>query len=264
MAMKFEFDGCKALVTGSARGLGAALVQGLLDAGAACVYAGARQEPAASRWARTDRVVPLKLSIDRPEEVAAAARRASDIDLLVNVAGVDLRSTLLDEPTLDNARREMEVNYFGPLGMCREFADILKRNHGALVNVLSLASLANIPAVGSYSASKAAARSLTQGVRALLAADGVPVYAVYPGAYDTDMAVGFTGHKNPPSLFVDAVLGALRSGGPLEIFPDETGKAMERLLLTDPRELERQCGEIMPGPGFGREGRGAAQGHSAS
>jgi NAD(P)-dependent dehydrogenase (short-subunit alcohol dehydrogenase family) len=261
MSDPFDTKGCTALITGASRGLGAALVQGFLDAGAARIYAGGRERPEASRWHGVDRVVPLQLAIDNPEQVRAAAQRAADIDLLINNAGIDLRAPLLGEPTLETARREMEVNFFGPLNMCRSFADALRRRRGALVNVLSLAALANMPAVGSYSASKAAARSMTQGLRAELAPSGVRVFAVYPGAYDTDMAVGFKGEKNPPSLFVAAVIAALRSGAPQDIFPDETGKGMEHLMLTDPRELERLCGAIMPSSEFGRDGRGNLHGH---
>jgi NAD(P)-dependent dehydrogenase (short-subunit alcohol dehydrogenase family) len=260
MTIHLQVQGCTALVTGASRGLGKAMVEGLLAGGAALVYAGGREAPEASRWANTDRVVPLQLSIENLDHVNAAVDSAQNINLLVNNAGVEFRAPLLGEPNLDYARREMEVNYFGPLNMCRAFAPALRRNHGAIVNILSLAALANIPAVGSYSASKAAARSMTQGIRAQLRPDGVPVYAVYPGSYDTDMAVGFQGELNPPSLLVDTVLCALADGAPLEIFPDSTGKFMEQLLLTDPYELERQCGLYMPDDSFGRVGRAEAGG----
>ncbi len=260
MAFPLQLQGCTALVTGASRGLGKAMVEGLLAAGAARVYAGGREAPAESRWANTDGVVPLQLSIENLEHVSAAVDRAGNINLLVNNAGVEFRAPLLGEPNLDYARREMEVNYFGPLNLCRGFAPALRANHGAIVNILSLAALANIPAVGSYSASKAAARSMTQGIRAQLQPHGVPVYAVYPGAYDTDMAVGFQGDLNPPALLVDAVLRALEDGAPLEIYPDATGKFLQQLLLTDPYELERQCGLYLPDDSFGRVGRAEAGG----
>lgn len=258
---QFDVSGCTAFVTGSARGLGAAMVEGLLKAGATKVYAGVRGDPSQSRWAGRDGVVPVLMSIDNPPQVQAVADRAGDISLLVNVAGVELRSPLLSESNLDNARREMEINYFGPLTVCRAFAPILRRNRGALVNTLSAAALANMPAVGSYSASKSAARSMTQGLRGELGVDDVPVYGVFPGPFDTDMAVGYTGHKYPPSMFAEAVIKALAEGAPGDIFPDPESQHLAGLMLNDFYELERVCGAMLPSPDFGREGRGDAQGH---
>jgi short-subunit dehydrogenase len=95
----------------------------------------------------------------------------------------------------------MEVNYFGLLRMCRAFAPILAANGGGtLINVLSILSRVAHPAVGSYSASKAAAFSLTQAVRAELQAQGTRVIGVLPAYVATDMAKVVLGGQNAALL----------------------------------------------------------------
>jgi len=150
--------GAKVLVTGANRGLGKALVQGLRDAGAAKIYAGARNAQTITPAAGDE---PVALDVTKPEQVAAAAARCGDVDILINNAGVAVIIPMLAAPTMDEARLEMETNYFGTLSMCRAFAPILARNGGgALVNILSVVSWFSVPMQGAYCASKAAAWSL--------------------------------------------------------------------------------------------------------
>src|SRR5918996_395671 len=126
--------------------------------------------------------VPLRLDITNTDQVAEAARQAQDVDLLINNADRVAPGELTGEAIVDVARREMEVNYFGPPRMLQRFADTLAQHGGAIVNVNSGAGLANAPILPTYSASKAALHSLTQASRALLAARGVAVFWRLPRA----------------------------------------------------------------------------------
>src|SRR6478735_210431 len=167
-----------ALVTGANRGIGRAIVQQFLARGAKHVYAASRT-PLGSYEAKN--LTEVRLDVTKPPMIEQAAARCADVNVLINNAGVLLRQSLLGAPSHDAAEAEMSVNYFGTLHMCRAFAPVLARNGGgAIVNVLSILARVNLPTVGSYSASKAAALSLTQGIRGELAANGTLVVGVMP------------------------------------------------------------------------------------
>jgi len=233
--------GAVALVTGANRGIGAAFVQGLLDAGARRVYAAARNRQTLATLAQRDsRVIPIALDITDDRSVQEAAAQLIDIDLLVNDAGVALGARLIGAADLSAARQEMEVNYFGLLRMCRAFAPILAANGGGtLINVLSILARVASPAAGSYSASKASALSLTQTVRAELQAQGTRVIGVLPGYVDTAMAARVTAPKIQPSDVVRATLGALQTDQD-EVYPGEAATQIAALLLQNPTAVERQ------------------------
>ena len=132
-----NITGSVVLVTGGNRGLGKAFVQALLDADAKKIYVGARHLTETN----DPRLQPLKLDITDARDVAAAAEACQDVNILVNNAGVAFVTPFITAPSMDDAREEMEINYFGTLAMCRAFAPILKKNGGgALVNMLSVAS----------------------------------------------------------------------------------------------------------------------------
>ncbi len=129
----------------------------------------------ASDWPEELRgnVKPVVIDVTNEDQVNSAVARAGDVNLLINNAGIARFSRLIAAENLVAAREEMEVNYFGTLRVSRAFAPVLKKNGGgAIVNILSVASLGNFPMLGSYSASKAALHSLTQGIRAELAGQG--------------------------------------------------------------------------------------------
>ena len=229
-----------ALVTGANRGIGAAFVSGLLAAGAKRVYAAARDPQTLAGLAQSDaRVVPIALDISDDTSVQEAAARLGDVDLVVNNAGVLLGGRLIAAADLSAARQEMEVNYFGLLRMSRAFAPILAANGGGtLINVLSILSRVASPAGGGYSASKAAALSLTQAVRAELQAQGTRVIGVLPGFVDTAMAEGVTAPKIQPSEVVRATLDALLTDQD-EVYPGEQASQVAAMLLQDPKVVER-------------------------
>ena len=215
--------GSTALVTGANRGLGKALVRALLEAGCAKVYAGARDVDGVA----PDRVVqPLQLDITKMDQVATAAARCTDVDILINNAGVAGFTPALAAPTMDNARLEIETNYLGTLAMCRAFAPVLARNGGgALVNVLSVVSWFNAPMQGSYCASKAAEWSLTRAVR------------FYAGYIDTDMTSALTLPKTSPDVIAARVLAGIESGSE-EILADERAESVHRELFKDGEAFE--------------------------
>ena len=157
-----KIGGSVALVTGANRGLGRVFARELVSRGAAKVY-GAARDPAGVSEAG---VTPIALDVTDAERVAQVAAQCADISLLVNNAGVLRYSTFINAPSVDAARAEMEVNYFGTLSMCRAFAPVLAANGGgAIVNMLSVTSFYTNLIDASYGASKAAEWSLTNGVR---------------------------------------------------------------------------------------------------
>jgi NAD(P)-dependent dehydrogenase (short-subunit alcohol dehydrogenase family) len=240
MSNQTTVAGAVALVTGANRGIGAAFVSGLLEAGAQRVYAAARDLQTLVLIERDTRIVPITLDITDDASVQAAAARLADVDLLVNNAGVALGARLIGAADLSAARQEMEVNYFGLLRMCRAFAPILAANGGGtLINVLSILARVASPVVGSYSASKASALSLTQAVRAELQAQGTRVIGVLPGYVDTAMAERVSAPKIQPSDVVRATLEALQNDQD-EVYPGEAATQIAALLLQNPKAVERQ------------------------
>ena len=240
MSNHTSLKGTVALVTGANRGIGAAFVSGLLEAGAQRVYAAARNPQTLAALAQSDaRIVPITLDITDDRSVQAAATRLGDVDLVVNNAGALLGARLIAAPDLAAARQEMEVNYFGLLRMCRAFAPILAAyGGGTLIIVLSILSRMANPAGGGYSASKAAALSLTQAVRAELQAQGTRVIGVLPGFVDTDMAAGVNAPKIQPSDVVRATFDALLTDHE-DVYPGEQASQIAAWLLQDPKAVER-------------------------
>jgi NAD(P)-dependent dehydrogenase (short-subunit alcohol dehydrogenase family) len=224
-----KIDGSVALVTGANRGLGRVYARGLVSRGAAKVY-GAARGPAAGAEAG---VTPIQLDITDPERVAQVAQECADVGLLVNNAGVMKASTFIDAPNLDAARLEMETNYFGTLSMCRAFAPVLAANGGgAVVNMLSVTSFYTNPLDASYGASKAAAWSLTNGIRVELAHQGTLVVAVHASFIDTDMAAGLDVPKISPESVARQALDAVESGQ-VEVLADERTRFVKASLPRD-------------------------------
>lgn len=225
-----KIQNCVALVTGANRGLGRAFAEQLLAAGAKKVYAAAR-DPAGITLAGVEQI---RLDITRPEQIADAAARCGDLNLLINNAGIARGTGFLDAGSMEAARAELETNYFGPLQMCRAFAPVLARNGGgAIVNVLSVLSWITLPGTGTYCASKAAAWALGNGLRQELAGQGTQVVALHVGVMDTDMAKGIPGIKANPADVVRQVLDAVAAGRP-EVLADATSRGVKQGLSAEP------------------------------
>src|SRR6202045_904079 len=228
-------DGITALVTGANRGLGKEFTQALLDAGAAKVYAGA-SDPSTIEVTET-RVVPVRLDITNPGDIAAAARDCTDVSLVINNAGAMLQTPFLSAPDMSAARTEMETNYFGTLAMARAFAPVLAAaGGGGLVNVLSVASWLASPFNASYCASKSAEWALTNALRVELRAQGTLVVGVHAGFIDTDMAAAVDDPKISAQEVADQTLDAIEHGRP-EVLTDEWTRHVKNSVATDQDSL---------------------------
>lgn len=241
-----QFEGKIALVTGANRGMGRAYVEALLVAGAAKVYAAARDIGTVRDLATQDaRVVPVALDVTKPETVAGAVSAAGDVTVLINNAGVAAFERLVGAESIDPARLEMDVNYFGALNMIRAFAPVLDANGGGvIVNMASIVSFVNFPMIGSYSASKAAVHSLTQGSRAEFADRNISVVGVYPGPVDTDMSENLEMDKASPADVAQTVLESIEAGEE-DIFPDPMSTELHQGLLADPKGVERHAATML-------------------
>ena len=237
-------QGTNALVTGANRGIGRAIVEALLERGAEKVYAGARNvaslESLVGQYG--DRVVPVQLDVTSQDDINGAVEQAGDIDLLINNAGVasHMGGGFDDAAWLDAGRDEMNVNVWGTLAVTQAFAPALQANGGgSVVNVVSTAAMVNFPIFLSYSASKAALHSITQGTRLLLAGQGTTVIGAYPGPVDTDMAEEVPFDKAPPSAVANSILDAVEAGQD-EVYTDPMAEEFGALYEQSPKALEHQ------------------------
>lgn len=221
------------LITGANRGIGRALVEETLRRGAKKVYAGTRgalQHP-------DKRMTPLTLEVTDAEQIRGAADEVESLDILINNAGISLFDDLSDRRVLE---QQLAVNLFGPYDVTQAFLPLLTRSRGAIVNVLSLSSLAAVPFSPAYSVSKAAAFSLSQSLRTLLAGRGVSVHRVLPGPVDTDMTRDLDIPKSSPESVARAILDGVEKGEE-EIFPDPMSESVaEGWRSSAVKALERQ------------------------
>jgi NAD(P)-dependent dehydrogenase (short-subunit alcohol dehydrogenase family) len=224
-----------ALVTGTNRGLGRALVEELLARGARRVYATSRDGASHS----DPRVTAVRLDITDPAQVRAAATIARDVELLVNNAGaLNAGSILQCEPA--QLQRDLDVNVHGMLAVTRALLPALAAApQAAIVNILSFVSLASLPPVGGYAASKAAAWSVTQALRAELRGRGIRVHGAFPGLIDTDMVRAFELPKTPANLVARAILDGVAADQE-DIAPDPMSLEALATFARDPRALERR------------------------
>ncbi len=215
-------------VTGANRGLGRAFAEAALAAGAAKVYAAAR-DPAAMDLPG---VVPVRLDVTAPTQVAAAAAQCADVTLLINNAGVSQGAGVLAADAIATARHHFETNVFGVWALAQAFAPVLQANGGgAVLNVLSVLSWLTLPGLAPYSASKAAAWALSNGLRAELKAKGTQVTSLHVGYMDTDMTRGLDAPKSAPADIARLALQSVEAGA-VEVLADDISRQVKHSLST--------------------------------
>eukprot|EP00934_Nitzschia_sp_Nitz4_P005242 Nitzschia sp. Nitz4//scaffold59_size112058//74931//75692//NITZ4_004117-RA/size112058-processed-gene-0.196-mRNA-1//1//CDS//3329555147//5232//frame0 len=230
--VSFDLQGKVVLVTGANRGIGKAFVERFLDEyGVAKVYAAVRTLSSADPLVAAygpDKVVPLELDMSKPETIEAAAKHASDVEVVINNAGVlQMTDDPMSADAIDSLMFQFNVNVLGLIHVAQQFVPILERNGGgALVQLNSTASL-RIPArkLWAYSTSKHASYGVTQGLRAAL--KNTYVLSVHPGPIATDMADQFNARdKSPPASQVpDAVAAAMKKGD-FFVYPDAVSQGI--------------------------------------
>jgi NAD(P)-dependent dehydrogenase (short-subunit alcohol dehydrogenase family) len=243
----FKVQDSVALVTGTnkANGIGQAIVEALVANGASKVYATARHiselDDLVAKY--KDKVIAVQLDVTDLDAIAALSKSYPDVTLVVNNAGYASEQPVLGE--LKEIHTEMLVNYLAPLAIVKAFSNVFSKEstneHGvkptAIVNINSIVSFFNFPLGASYSASKAAAHSLTQAQRREL--PNSLVIGVYPGPIDTDMAAGFDTEKTSPSDVALVIMNAISEGNEY-VFPDPFAKQMFEAWKTDFKAVEQQ------------------------
>lgn len=244
------------LVTGANRGIGKAIVESFLDHGASKVYAACRSvksaedafrdslessnkvQETATNGGKSGIVVPLRLDMGDPETIQEIARMATDVDIVVNNAGVLTRTTPLEgETTIQNLQYEMEINVYGFLRLANAFAPVLecREGKGVLVQINSAASMRCAdPKASTYSASKAASFSFTQALRDQLRGRGVHVVSIHPGPINSDMLADLpvlAAIAPPTSVVAESLIDSICSTTdlpPFLVYPDQKAKGLGR------------------------------------
>jgi short-subunit dehydrogenase len=226
--MTETIKGSVVLITGASGAIAQALISALTARGAAKIYAAARD---ISQIAASPHLVPIKMDV--------TSALATDVTLLINNAGVNHNTSFMTASSLAMAKEEIEANYLAPLRLTRAFAPALIKNHGAVLNLLTILARVNLPFMGSYCASKAAGLSLTQGLRGELAPQGVRIVAAMPGAVDTRMTAGLPIPKMTTADAAAEILDGFEAGEE-EIYVGEMAKGIAQGLAHDPKAVERQ------------------------
>ncbi len=225
-----KLDAATVLVTGANRGIGLAFARAALARGARRVYAGAR-DPAT---VTLPGVVPIRLDVNAPADIAAAAQQASDVTLVINNAGIAQFGGLLSTDAEPRLREQLETNLFGVLRVARAFGPLLAANGGgALLNVASVASWVTMPALAAYAVTKSATWSLSNGLRNELRGQGTQVLTLHMGFVDTDMTQGIAMPKSRPEDIVERALDALEAGAD-EVLADEMTQQVQLGLSARP------------------------------
>jgi len=213
--MTFDLNNNVILVTGANRGIGKAILEEALQRGASKAYAAVRSIDSAEQFLSEyrERVVPIRLDLDDPGSIDAAANAANDVNIVVNNAGVMKVKSALDEAAVETLQFEMHANVYGLIRVAQAFAPVLKAaGGGVFAQINSVTSVKTFADRATYCASKAAAYAITQGLRVLLRAQGTHVVSVHPGPIQTDMgdAAGFGDLASSPSLVANALFDAIR------------------------------------------------------
>jgi short-subunit dehydrogenase len=246
-----DIRGSIALVTGANGGIGRAFVAELLKRGAAKIYLAARDPGSLSELIKSGegRLVPLSLDVTNSAQIAAAVATAPDVTLLVNNAGYMAFQGAIAAPDINAARREMDVNYFGPLALTRAYRPVLAAaGGGAIVNMLSMAALVSLPVTGTYSASKAAFLSVTRSIRAELAAQGTIVVGVLAVQTETAIGARLPPPRMTPVEVASDALDAVQAGKSEEIAAGPLTQGAYQAFTADPKAFQARMSARLPQP----------------
>lgn len=225
--MSISIENKVALVTGANRGIGKAIVESFIRHGAKKVYLAVRNPESTKALEEQygDRVVTIAADVADAASIKRLAEQTEDVEVVVNNAGIAVpNSRVLDENVEATLRRELDVNVFGLLHVAKAFAGTLEKNKGALVQLNSVASFRDFADIATYSASKAAAYSLTQALREDLSKKGVAVVSIHPGGVVTDMAEECDVSTDTPASVVGETLVESLANGDFFLYPDPGGK----------------------------------------
>lgn len=229
--MKVSIKDKVALVTGANRGIGKAIVEAFIEQGAKKVYLAVRNPESTTEleFKFGDKVKTLPVDMTDAKAIAALAEQVSDLEIIVNNAGILALTDLLNDTSESALDEQLTVNLYGLLRISKALVPIVEKNGGgAFVQLNSVASIKNFSGVDFYSASKAAAYSITQGLKDKLIDKNIHVLSVHPGPIDTDMAAqaGFTEGATPDSV-AQAIIHSLKEGD-FHLFPDPIAKDFEQ------------------------------------
>ncbi len=247
MTSPYVIQGKTALISGSNRGIGKALLEELILRGIKKVYAGARNIESLADLRRQygEKVVPIQLDVTDKESVQAATAEIVNVDILINNAGICVTGINSCENNLEILQKNLNTNLFGLIDVTNGFLnEFKKQKSGVIVNMSSLTGLSNMPLVGTYSISKAAVHSFTQGLRAELAPSTVSVIGVYPGPIDTEMIKELVMDKETPFNAAKVIVDAI-SNGVEDVYPDPLSKATAEILKKDAKEIEKKMARLV-------------------
>ena len=241
----------KVLVTDGKTSVGQAVARAVIDAGADLVWVGYAEPwklvPGLAELGALPQVTLLPLDLSDSRSVKqTAAEIGGKVDILINTAEVHRTEGIASRNGVETARSEMDVNYFGLLRLAQEFGPAM-RSRGAdgqssataWVNLLSIYALCNYPAHGTFSASKAAALSLSQCLRAEMRQGGVRVINVFPGPIDDEWNQALPPPKLSPGSLAKALVKALKDGVE-DVYPGDVAQEWLARWQDSPKVLERE------------------------
>jgi len=241
----------KVLVTDGKSAVGQALVKALAAAGAELIWVGHAEPwkrlPGFDELQKLPQVTAVPLDVTDSKNVRElAAEIGAKVDILVSNAELHRTHGIASRQGVETARAEMDVNYFGLLRLAQEFGPPMRARGAdgvasavAWVNLLSIYALANFPPHGTFSASKAAAQSLAQCLRAEMRPAGVRVVNVFPGPIDDEWNQLLPPPKLAPAALATATVGALREGVE-DLYPGDVAQEWLERWRDNPKALERE------------------------
>ncbi len=241
----------KVLLTDGKTEVGQATVRALIEAGADLVWVGHAEPwkklPGLAALTELPQVTLVPLDLTDGKSVAELAGEiAGKVDIVVNNAEVHRSFGIAARQGTDVARAEMDVNYFGLLRLAQAFGPALKGRAAdgpagavAWVNLLSVYALSNYPPHGTYSASKAAALSLAQCLRAEMQPAGIRVVNVFPGPIDDEWNQLIPPPKLAPAALAAAIVQALQQGVE-DVYPGDVAREWRERWRDNPKVLERE------------------------